>query len=294
MAGMSNLGDKGPESRQQDGAQGSVPPVGGGAVRPYTSGSAVPGGAGSQPPARVDHPGRLPIVLETRPIPRPAGTLLRAWSHPLAIALILLLILLLIVSLAWALLREPQALEGAATASASPSPSPTASEAIPPTQSPENDLTPSAPVDGSPQPGLDGASPPASGGPPPFGDSEVGPRSGGSQRVGIDHLEFDVYYWSEALRGDLSATRGGIVGHRGTAFALIDTTTTEPNFETCRAQKTWTAVINWSQMQLWSMLCIKTKDKRRGIMRIDQMPDLESAKPSVVLTGQIWSPTVNA
>jgi hypothetical protein len=52
-------------------------------------------------------------------------------------------------------------------------------------------------------------------------------------------------------------------------------------------------VINWNQLEQWSVACIKTANRRRGIMRIDEMPDLDTRQPEVVLTGQIWKPIVN-
>ncbi|MFC0531330.1 hypothetical protein [Phytohabitans kaempferiae] len=214
------------------------------------------------------------------------------------IALILLLILLLVVALVWALLREPQAPGGGAAAATSPSPSPTASSALPPTESPDSDLTPAAtepgtsasgPVDG---PQSDAGEP---GTPPQFGGSGVDIRYSGTERVEFDYFGIDIN-WRRgyAQSSDITASRGGIVGREGTAFALINHATTAPDFETCRSQKSWTAVINWSQVKLWSMACIRTGDGRRGIMRIDEMPALDESSPSVVLTGQIWEPVVAA
>ncbi|MDQ7907592.1 hypothetical protein RB614_24020 [Phytohabitans sp. ZYX-F-186] len=176
------------------------------------------------------------------------------------------------------------------TSAATPS---TTSSADPPTLSPEKSPTSSVTP---PQPSQEGASPSAPAGPPSFGPAGVDLLSSGTARVEVDDEPVGLLKlstWRIYYTGDLSASQSGIVGRGGTAFALINATTATLDFQTCRTQKSWSAVINWNQLEQWSVVCIKTADRRRGIMRIDEMPDLDTRHPEVVLTGQIWKPLVN-
>jgi hypothetical protein len=98
--------------------------------------------------------------------------------------------------------------------------------------------------------------------------------------------------WGPHKEGSLSATQDGIVGTRGTLLALMPGRE-EPDFETCRAQTTWTHEITWDQVKQGSMLCIKVLDGRRGVMRIARMPNFGASNPSVTLSGQVWAPIVD-
>lgn len=134
---------------------------------------------------------------------------------------------------------------------------------------------------------------------PEFDLSSVNSYSNGAVELilGDDHgLELDSSSWSRALYSeysDISFSNAGIFGQDGTQFALLGVGS-DTSFATCRDQASWVAVLGWDQIKRGSFACVKnSSDGRRGILRIDQMPNLDSREPTVQVTGMIWEPVVD-
>ena len=94
--------------------------------------------------------------------------------------------------------------------------------------------------------------------------------------------------------GDVLAIEAGLTGQDGTQFTLLpDGSNT--SFGTCNKQTSWTTAINWTQLHRGSFACVRVGGYlrgRRGILRIDAMPDLSENAPFTILTGSVWEPIV--
>jgi hypothetical protein len=92
--------------------------------------------------------------------------------------------------------------------------------------------------------------------------------------------------------GHIVFTDTGLVGQNETQFALLDSGS-DTSFATCRDRTAWTAAVNWSQVQRGSFACLRTFLGRRGILRIDEVPDFDENDPVTVLTGSVWETVVD-
>jgi hypothetical protein len=294
MKGMSTPdGDRRQENEEDAAGEGQIQPRSTGDVSPYSPNLPVP-----PKPSRVPAvpPARLPYVLETRPVPALPGGFVAFWSQPLVIIGILVLILVLVVMLVWALLRGgPDTIPvTAGPTSASPTGTATASVPAAPSLEPE---TPEAPPS---NPG--GVAPTRSGpavrtadaaGLPPFDPSDVDPYSSGVISLGIDdYLQLELQHWQENTRSfaDISFTEAGIAGQGTVQLALVSAGESR-SFPTCRDKTSWVPSLTWGQVARGSFICIRWLS-RRGMMRIDEMPDMDESRPSVTVNGTIWRPEV--
>jgi hypothetical protein len=120
--------------------------------------------------------------------------------------------------------------------------------------------------------------------------------SNGTVRLGLrGNTKLDLIGWFAVDNygdGHIAFTDTGLVGQNGTQFALLDSGA-DTSFATCRDQTAWTAAIDWSQVQRGSFACLRTFLGRRGIIRVDELPDLDGNDPATVLTGSVWETVVD-
>jgi hypothetical protein len=120
--------------------------------------------------------------------------------------------------------------------------------------------------------------------------------SNGTVKLGLrDNKQLDLIGWFAVDNygdGHIVFTDVGLVGQNGTQFALLDSGS-DTSFATCRDQTAWTAAINWTQVQRGSFACMRTFLGRRGILRIDEIPDFDENDPVTVLTGSVWETVVD-
>lgn len=162
---------------------------------------------------------------------------------------------------------------------------------------------PPAVTTGRPQPSPPRTSPapqsttPAESALPEFDMSDVNSYSNGTVKlvVGEYGLVLDSYSsgpYSDGQYSDILFKDTGVSGQKGTQFALLSAGSAR-SFATCRDQTSWVPVLDWNQVQRGSFACVKAPSGRRGILRIDQMPNLDSREPTVQVTGVLWEPIVD-
>ncbi|MCA1675207.1 MAG: hypothetical protein LC799_24450 [Actinobacteria bacterium] len=155
---------------------------------------------------------------------------------------------------------------------------------------------------GRPQPSPPWTSPvpqtaaPAESAPPEFDLSDVDSYSNGTVKLALseygDGLELDSYSSRPDSYSDIVFGIAGVSGQNGTQFALLSAGS-DTSFATCRDQTSWVPVLDWDQVERGSFACVKAPGGRRGILRIDQMPNLDSREPTVQVTGFLWEPVVD-
>ena len=157
--------------------------------------------------------------------------------------------------------------------------------------------TPTAPTEGS------GTAQPPAGSPqstpsqavtsaiPPFADRSQPVVTGGTAvlTAGGDDLDFES--WRLVPSGDISATITGLTASGDTGLGLLGPVPT-PSFRTCRNHQGWRAALRWQDLDEGSYICVKTAGDRRGLVRIDGMPEPDESNVAVTVTGVIWSPRV--
>lgn len=130
----------------------------------------------------------------------------------------------------------------------------------------------------------------------PFSPSDEKVFSNGTVKLGLRvNTQLDLIGWFAVDNygdGHIAFTDVGLVGQNGTQFALLDNGA-DTSFATCRDQTTWTGAVTWTQVQRGSFACLRTFLGRRGILRIDEIPDFTANNPATVLTGSIWETAVN-
>lgn len=284
-----------PRTESQNGGAGSSPHSSG-QVSPYDPSHPVPPASAGLPAVPMTRP---PIELVTRPLPSPPSPVspfVAFWSRPLTIVGVLLLILVMAVVTTWALARSAPATApgavGPTSASPSPTPSPAPSISVDPSLEPPPTpgTQPSGAATGSgpsatPAGGVD----PAAG---PFAPSDVDPYSSGVVELWVDsRFQLDVGNWTSSLeRRDFLFTSGGIVGRGTNQLALLSEGEVR-SFATCRGKTAWVSAVDWSQLSAGTYACIKW-GSRRGMMRIENLPDLNDDPAEVTVTGIMWQPTV--
>ena len=129
-----------------------------------------------------------------------------------------------------------------------------------------------------------------------FSPSEEKVFSNGTVQLGLRvNRQLDLIGWFAVDNygdGHIVFTDVGLVGQNGTQFALMPSGS-DTSFATCRDQTAWTPAINWTQLQRGSFACLRTFLGRRGILRIDEIPDFAESDPVTVLTGSVWDPVVD-
>jgi hypothetical protein len=130
----------------------------------------------------------------------------------------------------------------------------------------------------------------------PFAPSEEKVFSNGTVKLGLRvDRQLDLIGWFAVDNygdGHIVFTDAGLVGQNGTQFALL-ANGSDTSFATCRDQTAWTPTINWGQVRRGSFVCLRTFLGRRGIIRIDEIPDFAENDPVTVLTGSIWETAVD-
>lgn len=130
----------------------------------------------------------------------------------------------------------------------------------------------------------------------PFSPSAEKVFSNGTVKLGLRaNRQLDLIGWFAVDNygdGHIAFTDAGLVGQNGTQFALLGSGS-DTSFATCRDQTAWTPAIEWSQLQRGSFACLRTFLGRRGILRIDEIPDFAGNDPVTVLTGSIWETAVD-
>jgi hypothetical protein len=294
MKGMSTPdGDRHQASEEDAAGEGQRQPRSTGDVSPYSPSLPVPPKDSRAP---MVPPARLPYVLETRPVPALPGRFVAIWSQPLVIIGILVLILVLVVMLTWALLRGgPDTIPvTAGPTSASPTGTATASVPAVPSLEPETPEVPPSQAGGAaPTRSGPAVRTPDATGLPPFDPSDVDPLSSGVLSLGIDSdLQLGLRFWHENHRSaaDISFTEAGIAGLGAVQLALVDARESR-SFPTCRDKTSWVPSLTWEEVNRGAFVCIKW-NSRRGMMRIDEMPDMDESRPRVTVNGTIWLPEV--
>jgi hypothetical protein len=129
-----------------------------------------------------------------------------------------------------------------------------------------------------------------------FSPSDEKVFSNGTVKLGLRaSKQLDLIGWFAVDNygdGHIVFTEVGLVGQNGTQFALLDKGS-DTSFATCRGQTAWVAVINWDQVRRGSFACLRTFLGRRGILRIDEVPDFGGSEPVAVLTGSVWETVVD-
>lgn len=110
------------------------------------------------------------------------------------------------------------------------------------------------------------------------------------------YLDFDG--WTRLLNdlfadSDIAFIEAGLAGQHGLQLAHLPDGS-DTSFAACRGQTGWVSAVNWTQMHRGSFACLRTSDGRRGILRIDTMPNMNDDDPSTVLTGGVWEPIVDS
>jgi hypothetical protein len=129
-----------------------------------------------------------------------------------------------------------------------------------------------------------------------FSPSDEKVFSNGTVKLGLRaNKQLDLIGWFAVDNygdGHIVFTDVGLVGQNGTQFALLGSGS-DTSFATCRGQTAWTASIDWAQVRRGSFACLRTFLGRRGILRIDEVPDFGGSDPVVVLTGSVWETVVD-
>lgn len=130
----------------------------------------------------------------------------------------------------------------------------------------------------------------------PFSPSEEEVFSSGTVELGLRvNKQLDLIGWFAVDNygdGHIVFTEEGLVGQNKTQFALLDSGS-DTSFATCRDQTAWTPAINWTEVQRGSFACVRTFLGRRGIIRIDEIPDFDENDPVTVITGSVWETVVD-
>jgi hypothetical protein len=129
-----------------------------------------------------------------------------------------------------------------------------------------------------------------------FSPSDEKVFSSGTVKLGLRvNTKLDLIGWFAVDNygdGHIAFTDTGLVGQNGTQFALLDSGS-DTSFASCRDQTTWTDAVDWTQIQRGSFACLRTFLGRRGIIRVDEIPDFTESDPVTVLTGTIWETPVD-
>jgi hypothetical protein len=167
--------------------------------------------------------------------------------------------------------RSPEVASGGATPTASPGGSGTAQ---PPAGSPQS--TPSQAVASAI---------------PPFADRSQPVATGGTVLLVAGGDDLDLESWGLVPSGDIAAAKTGLTASGGTGLGLLGPVPT-PSFGTCRNRQAWRTSVRWQDLDEGSYLCVRTAGDRRGLVRIDRMPEPDESNIAVTMTGVVWTTRV--
>lgn len=136
---------------------------------------------------------------------------------------------------------------------------------------------------------------------PEFGPSFQEVLSSGPVRlrVGEYGLLLKGWYSSNGRGGDLGgdgsdvvSAEAGTTGREGTRLALVEPGS-PTTFEACRDVTSWVTSLTWRQVRRGTFVCLGTPERRRGIMRINEIPDFNDQAPVVGVEGVTWQKIVD-
>lgn len=138
-----------------------------------------------------------------------------------------------------------------------------------------------------------------------FDTSDVDSRSNGTVTLYLGEYGLLLDRWIDSngyggsfngAGSDIVFSDTGVSGRHNIQLALLSAESAM-SFPTCRDQTSWVPSLNWDQLERGSFACIKAPNGRRGILRIDQMPNFDENnpdnRPTVQVTGVIWAPVVD-
>jgi hypothetical protein len=126
---------------------------------------------------------------------------------------------------------------------------------------------------------------------PPFADRSQPVATGGAAVLVAGGDDLDLESWRLVPSGDVGATTAGLKARGKTGLGLLGPVPT-PSFGTCRNHQAWRATVRWQDLDEGSYLCVRTTGNRRGLVRIDRMPEPDESNVAVTVTGVIWTTRV--
>jgi hypothetical protein len=126
---------------------------------------------------------------------------------------------------------------------------------------------------------------------PPFADRSQPVATGGTVVLVDGGDDLDLESWGLVPSGDIAATKTGLTASGGTGLGLLGPVPT-PSFGTCRNRQAWRTSVRWQDLDEASYLCVRTAGDRRGLVRIDRMPEPDESNIAVTMTGVVWTTRV--
>jgi hypothetical protein len=126
---------------------------------------------------------------------------------------------------------------------------------------------------------------------PPFADRSHPVATGGTVVLVDGGDDLDLRSWELVPSGDIAAAKPGLTASGGTAIGLLGPVPT-PSFDTCRNRQAWRTSVRWQDLDEGSYLCVRVAGGRRGLVRIDRMPEPDESNIAVTMTGVVWTTKV--
>jgi len=126
---------------------------------------------------------------------------------------------------------------------------------------------------------------------PPFADRSQPVATGGTAVLVAGGDDLDLESWGLVPSGDMAATKTGLAASGGTGLGLLGPVPT-PSFGTCRNREAWRTFVRWQDLDEGSYLCVRTAGDRRGLVRIDRMPEPDESTIAVTMSGVLWTTRV--
>ena len=126
---------------------------------------------------------------------------------------------------------------------------------------------------------------------PPFADRSQPVATGGTVVLVDGGDDLDLESWGLVPSGDIAVAKTGLTASGGTGLGLLGPVPT-PSFGTCRNRQAWRTSVRWQDLDEGSYLCIRTAGNRRGLVRIDRMPEPDEPNIAVTMTGLVWTTRV--
>jgi hypothetical protein len=126
---------------------------------------------------------------------------------------------------------------------------------------------------------------------PPFADRSQPVDTGGTVVLVDGGEDLDLESWGLVPSGDIAATKTGLTASSGTGLGLLGPVPT-PSFGTCRDRQAWRTSVRWQDLDEGSYFCVRTTGDRRGLVRIDRMPEPDESNIAVTMTGVLWTTRV--
>jgi len=122
---------------------------------------------------------------------------------------------------------------------------------------------------------------------PPFADRSQPVATGGTVVLVDGGDDLDLEPWGLVPSGDIAATKTGLTASGGTGLGLLGPVPT-PSFGSCRNRGAWRTSVRWQDLDEGSYFCVRTTGDRRGLVRIDRMPEPDESNIAVTMTGVVW------